>query len=24
VKIFYEDGNCKTCVFKHCFQFDNQ
>ena len=24
VRIFYEDGNCKSCVFTHCFQFNNQ
>ncbi len=24
VKIFYDEGNCKSCVFTHCFQFNNQ
>ena len=24
VKIFYEEGNCKSCVFTHCFTFNNQ
>jgi hypothetical protein len=24
VRIFYEDGNCKSCVFTNCFQFNNQ
>ncbi len=24
VKVFYEDGNCKSCVFTHCFEFNNQ
>ncbi len=24
VRIFYENGNCKSCVFTHCFQFNNQ
>lgn len=24
VKIFYEEGNCKSCVFTHCFEFNNQ
>ncbi|MCF6181613.1 hypothetical protein [Lutibacter sp.] len=24
VKVFYEEGNCKSCVFTHCFQFNNQ
>jgi hypothetical protein len=24
VRIFYEDGNCKSCVFTHCFEFNNQ
>lgn len=22
--IYYEDGSCKSCVFTHCFQFNNQ
>ncbi|NCO63638.1 MAG: hypothetical protein GW849_07150 [Flavobacteriia bacterium] len=24
VKIFYDDGSCKSCVFTHCFNFNNQ
>ena len=24
VKVFYEEGNCKSCVFTHCFNFNNQ
>jgi hypothetical protein len=24
VRIFYEDDNCKSCVFTHCFNFNNQ
>lgn len=24
VKIFYEESNCKSCVFTHCFNFNNQ
>ena len=24
VKIFYEESNCKSCVFTHCFEFNNQ
>jgi len=24
VKVFYEEGNCKSCVFTHCFEFNNQ
>jgi len=24
VKVFYEEGNCKSCVFTHCFKFNNQ
>jgi len=23
-KIFYEDGTCKTCTYKKCFNFNNQ
>ncbi|WP_299527310.1 hypothetical protein [uncultured Lutibacter sp.] len=24
VKVFYEEGNCKSCVFTQCFNFNNQ
>ena len=24
VLVFYEEGNCKSCVFTHCFEFNNQ
>jgi hypothetical protein len=24
VKVFYEESNCKSCVFTHCFTFNNQ
>ncbi|MFC2128128.1 hypothetical protein ACFLRU_07130, partial [Bacteroidota bacterium] len=24
VKVFYEESNCKSCVFTHCFNFNNQ
>ena len=24
VYVFYEEGNCKSCVFTHCFEFNNQ
>jgi hypothetical protein len=24
VRVFYEEGNCKSCVFTHCFTFNNQ
>ncbi len=24
VKVFYEESNCKSCVFTHCFEFNNQ
>jgi hypothetical protein len=24
VKVFYEESNCKSCVFTHCFSFNNQ
>jgi len=24
VKVFYDEGNCKSCVFTHCFEFNNQ
>ena len=24
VRIFYEESNCKSCVFTHCFEFNNQ
>ncbi len=24
VKVFYEEGNCKSCVFTQCFEFNNQ
>ena len=24
VKVFYEDGNCKSCEFTQCFNFNNQ
>lgn len=24
VKIFYDQGSCKSCVFTHCFNFNNQ
>ncbi|MFB9056564.1 hypothetical protein ACFFU9_07370 [Mariniflexile ostreae] len=24
VKVFYDESNCKSCVFTHCFNFNNQ
>ena len=24
VRVFYDEGNCKSCVFTHCFEFNNQ
>lgn len=24
VKVFYDQANCKSCVFTHCFEFTNQ
>lgn len=24
VKVFYDPDNCKSCVFTHCFEFNNQ
>jgi len=24
VRVFYDEGKCKSCVFTHCFEFSNQ
>lgn len=24
VRVFYDEGSCKSCVFAHCFEFNNQ